>query len=289
MCTVFKFQPCPQKSTLRDGSKSLRLRMNSEVLCKVCFSRCVHGRWCVSMIWIDSGCYFHLQDHSFMQLLFSSATNSPRSPALPFCMVKLHYQDNFYYPTTLTVLPLGSPLSTLLRRVLRWLARLPLVSSIFSFILQTVFLNSSKVLYSLKRMDRSILRPPTCTLNCWASPLNPTWGGLLLFPLDLSSSASLPPFLSHNPFLCHPGCPHSDLLCSGRLILLDQYLSSVFSPPLSGLLPCPCPSALFWPFLVCVCPLLSFIGENVPISGWAQDASLPAAVSLWDNKIKVKR
>lgn len=98
-----------------------------------------------------------------------------------------------------------SPLSTLLQHVLCWLARLPLVSSMFSFILQTVFLNSSKVLYPLKRMDRSILRPPTSTLNCWANPLNPAWGGSLLFPLDLSSSASLPPSLSHNPFRWHPG------------------------------------------------------------------------------------
>lgn len=67
--------------------------------------------WCVSMIWIGSGCYFHLQDHSFMQILSrSSVTNSACSPASPFCMVKLHYQDNSHYPTTLTVLPLGSPL-----------------------------------------------------------------------------------------------------------------------------------------------------------------------------------
>lgn len=64
-------------------------------------------------VWYEfgSGWYFHLQDHSFMQILpCSSVTNPACSPASPFCMVKLHYQDNSYYPTTLTVLPLESPL-----------------------------------------------------------------------------------------------------------------------------------------------------------------------------------
>lgn len=157
---------------------------------------------------------------------------------------------------------LSSPLSTLLQRVLCWLARLPLVSSMFSFILQTVFLNSSKVLYPLKRMDRSILRPPTSTLNCWADPLNPAWGHHSSFPLIC------PPLLP-----CHLLFPtilfadilvvaHSDLLCLGWLILLDQYLSSVFSPHLSSLLPCPCPSALVGPFLVRVWHLLPLTEGN---------------------------
>lgn len=170
------------------------------------------------------------------------------------------------------------PLSTLLQRVLRWLTRLPLVSSMVSFILQTVFLNSSKVLLPLKRMDRSIPRPPTSTLNCWASPLNPAWRGSLLFPLDLSSSASLSPSLSHNPFRWHPG-RDSFWLALLRLapspwsiLFFCLFPSLVWSSPMSPYFSCAL--AILG---VCVWPPLPLALGSGPISGWAQEASVASS------------
>lgn len=174
------------------------------------------------------------------------------------------------------------PLMTLLQRVSGWLALLPMVSSMFSFILQTVFLNSSKVLDPLKRMDRSILRPPTSTLNCWASPLNPAWGGSLLFPLDLSSSASLPPSLSHNSFYWHPG---RSSFCPAFLRLAH----SPWSIPFHVLF-----TSLVWsfPMSLSFSSALAILGVrlasaashrgNVLISGWAQEALVAScSVSVW--------
>lgn len=134
------------------------------------------------------------------------------------------------------------PLSTLLH-VLRWLARLPSCPrcSPSSFSLS----QQLKSFIPAEQNGSIHLRPPTSALNCWASPLNPARGGVhSSFPLIC------PPLLP-----CHLLFPtilftdilvvaNSDLLRLGRLILLDQYLSFVFSPHLSGLLPCPCPSAL---------------------------------------------
>lgn len=193
---------------------------------------------------------------------------------LVFCMVKLHYQANSYYPTSPTGLPLGSPLSFLHLSLSCGRLSLAQLSSVFSFILQPNFLNNLKVLYPLKRMDRSILRPPTSTLDCWAIPLNSAWGDytfspllspwlvLLCFPVT-----SFPPILLADIMIT----ALSDLLCLGRLILFDRYLFSVVLPHLSGPLSCPCPSSPAWTFVVCLASPASHRG-NVPIRGRARDA-----------------
>lgn len=105
-------------------------------------------------------------------------------------------------------------------------------------------------------------------------PIKLCMGGLYLFPLAFPLTR--PPLL---PVTSFPTIlladivitALSDLLCLGRLVLFDRYLSSVVLPHLSGRLSCSCPSSLAWTFFVCLASPASHRG-SVPIRGRARDA-----------------
>lgn len=191
-----------------------------------------------------------------MQILFSSsATNPACSPASPFCTVKLHYQDNSYYPTALTLLALGSPRDFVT-------ARLGLTCTSALGVLGVLLHPSpglSRQLKSFGPAEENVsIRSETSHQHpqLLGPPIKPRMGDRSYFPLIC------PPLLPCRRLF--PTIPFTDILVAVHSALPSSpsisTFSSVFPPHLSGLFPCPCPSALVWPFLACARPLLPLTG-----------------------------
>lgn len=212
---------------------------------------------------LGSGSYFHLQDHSLCDTLCMFST-----PA--FCMVKLHYRANSYYPAPWCFSLVG-PLSTLFPSPLRWRLASVQPSSVFSFILQPGFLNNSKSFAPAEENGSIRLETSHQHPHLLGQPIKLCMGGItpfpFCFPLDLSSSAP--------PFYWHPdqGSFGPALLGPARSLWSICSPSPVFSRVPVILLWSGHPSCV----CVCVCPRTGGICQLADGDGklW-----FPAAVSV---------